>query len=186
MSLMDHALNLLTTLLGGFLLFLIAFISIFSSVNALLAISDENRIIFSRSKRIYGIIILFFGLMLYFRGISFFATLLSISWTSIFFEFCPKIIFFQAVFTLLGSFIFWIRFFYSNDTNFLQIIGDSLIFITIPFVIAIVDFSCGSEILSGKGKTNYDGPYINLRSFLSKCYSYIDKIFPADWKKKQI
>lgn len=180
MNIVSNVLDILTSLIGGFLFILIAFISIFSSINALLSISEENRTIFYRLKRIYGIIILFFGLMLHFRGISFLATLLSLSWTLVLYQIFPKILLIQIILTSLGSFIIWIYYFCFSDIIFIQIVGDSLLFILVPLVISIVDISRSSELLSGKDKSTYHGPYINLRSFLSKCYSYVEKVFPSD------
>lgn len=180
MNMIDNILNFLTSLIGGSLLILIAIVSIFSSIAALLSVSEENRIIFYRFKRFYGVIILLFGSMLYFRGISFFATLLSFSWTLIFFEILPKFLLIQIILTTIGSLIIWIYYFCFSDIIFLQIVGDILLFILVPFVISIVDISRGSELLSRKEKSDCQRPTINLRSFLSKCYSYVEKVFPSD------
>lgn len=180
MNFIDVFLNSITSLIGGSLLILVSFISLFSSIAALLSISEENRIFFQNFKRIYGIVIASFGIMLHFRGISFLATLLSFIWASFFWDLFSKWTLFQIALATFGSLIIWIYNFCFTDIIFLQIVGDSLLFILIPFAIAIVDLSRGSELLSGRERSNSHAPFINLRSFLSKCNSLVERIFPPD------
>lgn len=178
MDFFDHLLDFFTIVLGGGCVILLSISSILCSLSALLSISEENRFFFERTLKTVGILISFFGLLLPFRNITFFATLICFWWTSLIFNLIPLFQIIQFTIASALSVFYWFYYVISSDDIALQKITDIIIFVIFPFIFTLTNFSRGADSLSVKDKTSAPGPKIPLRSFNNKCIFFLNQLFP--------
>lgn len=178
MNFADYLLDFLTGLIGGGCVVLLSVASIICSISALLSISEENRFFYEQTLKTVGIAISFFGILLLFRSVSLIATLLCFWWTLIIYNIIPFYQILQFVILSSTSFVFWSLHIFRSDDSALQNIPDFIIYVILPFIFTLVNFSRGSDSLSSKDKMSYNGKKIPLRSYLGKCYALFDKVFP--------
>ncbi|KAH0788381.1 hypothetical protein GPJ56_007683 [Histomonas meleagridis] len=173
----DQVLNVITGIFGGTFFIVVAIASVFCALAGLLAIANENRILFTRLSKIVAIVIAVFGLFLPFRKVSAFGTLLAFWWGAQLFGLIPFFELIQGIATFVISLIFWIKYHSSHKVIFLQTCGDFTIFVIIPTIIKLVQLSRGSETLGEKSKS---GPRIPLNTFLNKLGAWLKSIVPNE------
>ncbi|OHS94536.1 hypothetical protein TRFO_39308 [Tritrichomonas foetus] len=168
----------ITSLIGGVFFTFISIISVLCTLNALLSLSDENRIVFKRFAHAIGIIVALFGILLPFRGINPVPTLLSLWWTAFFFEyyFFTKFPQIQVFLLSVLSISFWVYYMNTEGVElfFMLKIGDFMIFVIAPIVVGLVMIARGSNNLIDQTQ-----PKFPLRAFLAKMAILFKSAFPA-------
>jgi len=177
MELLQPIYHFLVYLFGGAFTFAFFIVSLFCAISALLSLSNENRVFFVRICRGVGVGLSIFGFLLPFRGISFFATLLCVWWTSQLFSFVPAFDFIQAAVSTVLTIIFWTKRAFMNDSSFFEIAGDITVYVVLPIVFILVKLSRGSDQLTNSRKSD-SGPKIPLAAWLSFLAKTVSRLFP--------
>jgi hypothetical protein len=148
------------------------------SLSALLALASESRILYHRTSRCVGILVLVFGILLPFRGPVYkIGTPLCIGWALILFHAVKRAEFIQGVAAIVLNIIFWgvnAR----SEFSLLQICGDFTVFVILPAVFTIVYLSRGFDLLGEKPRTG--GPVIPLQKLIARSAAALATVIPPE------
>ena len=169
-------LNFFVVLVGGSFTIAFCSVAVLLTVYALLDMSQEYHSIFQKTARIVGIIEIIFGLILPFRQISFFGTLLCVWWTLLLFHSIPKFEVIQFAVNALFTIIFWVT--CSPDTEFVffTTIGDWTVYVLLPIVFSLVDLSKTSDLSSMRSGNTLNDLRIPLDQWLKKLRNFANRV----------
>lgn len=169
--------NFVILFIGG--IFTVAFIvtGILCSINALIALSIENRIFFQRLCRCVGIALCIFGFLLPFRQISFFATLLCCYWCALLFQAIKEFQFYQGLGAIITSIIFW-SINAHHESSLSQNVADMVLFVVLPSVFMLVILSRKGNILGDHTGSNMKQPVIPLETWFAKLANLVKTLIP--------
>ena len=175
-SFFKPVLNFFVVIIGGSFTVTFCSVAVLLAVYALLDMSQEYHSVFQKTARIVGIIEVVFGLLLPFRDISFFGTILCIWWTLILFHSIPKFQVLQFAAIALCTIIFWSVCSPETDFIFFTTIGDWTVYVLIPIVFSLVDLSKTSDLSSMRTGNKLDDLKIPLDQWLKKLRNFANRI----------
>jgi hypothetical protein len=171
-------LDFLVAILGGTGLLVLFTTGIMCSLAALLVLASESRLLFQRTSRAVGVLVLVFGLLLPFReSVSSLGTLLCAYWAVVLFHIIHKAEFIQGISAVVLSIVFW-TINARNENSLLQIVGDMTVFVILPSVFTVVYLSRGFDLLGEKPRTG--GPVIPLQKWLMKARGLLGRLIPPE------
>ena len=164
-----------TLFLGWVICPIFGIAAIFCGIKALLYVREENRVVYKRICRIYGMILPCLTLLANFRGAPWIALFISLAWTLIFAEFFKQFYSYQIIGLTFLTLFFWIIHIIHAKSDFFTNVPDFIVFALLPSLLGLVLIS-DSENLVGKSS----GPSIPLNRIISKASNLLDQIIPSD------